>query len=924
MKAEEPHAFAPGRKLGPYVVQSLFAVGGMGEVYRAHDSRLGRDVAIKVLPRAFTADSERLARFEREARVLASLNHPNIATIYGFEESSGVQAIVLEFVDGPTLADRIAHGPISVEETFSVARQICDALEAAHEQGIIHRDLKPANIKRRPDGTVKVLDFGLAKALEPAVAVGADVTSPAVITHATTGVGVILGTAAYMSPEQAKGRTAGKRTDIWSFGCVLFEMLAGKRAFQGEDASDTLAAVLRGEPDWTALGDDIPAPIRRLLRRCLEKDPRRRLADISDVRIEIEEALGVASATISPLISVVTKRRWVYALASVVVALIATTGIATWLLVRALHQTPSVERLAIPLGASQQLAAGLSPVLAPAPDGTRLVYVAARPGSRTQLFLRQLDQFDAAAIAGTEGASAPFFSPDGEWVGFFAGDALQKVAMEGGAPLKICDVPSMVSASWGHDGTIVFSTAFSGDGLWRVAANGGDPEQLTKPDVAKGELHHAYPQMLPRGKLVLFTVVTADASYPAVFSTDTQQWHTLSQVRMAFGGVQYVPTGHLLYAQIGGLVAIPFNIDRGEPTGAPFPLRERVELSAMAGAQFSVSPAGTGALIYVPGRTSPLAGTLELVDRGGRASPLTEIRAAYSHPRFSPDGHQLAVTVDAEGGSDVWVYDLQRGTRTRLTAGGVSDFPTWAPDSRLVTFHAARPGPWNLYARPADGSAKIEPLMRTPQPPRPASGALNVDKLLPGNLPALSGANPQYPMSWTTDGRTLAFTERKPSGERDIWVLTSGSDPVPFLVSPFDESSPAFSPDGRFLAYVSDETGRSEVYVQPFPGPGGRWLISTAGGDDPVWSANGRELFYRRGGALMAVLVRTAPLFEVGAQSRLFESHDEAPSEARNYDVSPDGGHFVMVQTEDAPSAQQFHVVLNWFSEFGRRGASAR
>jgi eukaryotic-like serine/threonine-protein kinase len=919
VKSEERHSFSEGQRLGPYVIQSLFGVGGMGEVYRARDTRLGRDVAIKVLPRVFTEDHERLVRFGREARLLASLNHPNIATIHGLEESNGLQAIVMELVEGPTLASRIALGPMSFHEALPVARQVCEALEAAHEQGIIHRDLKPGNIKLRPDGVVKVLDFGLAKALGPASSVSEDpTTSPTINTHAMTGLGIILGTAAYMSPEQAKGRAADKRADIWAFGCVLFEMLTGRRAFEGDDISDTLAAVLRGEPDWRALGTSTPALVRRTLRRCLEKDRKQRLADISDVRLELDEALMTAPDAILSVGQIQPRRSQTSGVLLVGAAIASIAGVVTsaWLFTRPPQPVVSPERFTIPLGAIGQIAAGPSPVLAPSPDGKRLVYVA-QLGGRTQLFLRQFDQFDSTAIAGTEGATAPFFSSDGASVGFFAGEAIQKVAIDGGAPLKISDVPSMQSASWGPDGTIVFATAFSGDGLWSVSANGGEPERLTKPDTETGEMHHVHPHFLPGGKSVLFTVVTADTPHPAVLSTGTRRWRVLSQIRMTSGGAQYIPTGHLLYAQAGGLVATAFNIDRDEITGASFPVREPIDTSPEAGAQFAVAAAGAGSLVYAP-RATLAARTLMLVDREGRASPLRGGRAAYMQPRFSPSGHQLAVTIEAEGGIDVWVFDLERGTRTRLTAGGVSGSPAWEPRGKRVAFYAARPGPWTLYVRSADGSAAAEPLINTPRPERTASGSLTIDKLLPGSLPVLSGANAQYPMSWTRDGRTLAFTERKPSGERDIWILAQGSDPVPFLTTSFDESSPAFSPDGQFLAYVSDETGRQEVYVQPYPGPGGRWLISTAGGDDPVWSPNGRELFYRHGDAVMAVAVRTTPMFSVGAQREFLGSRYETLSAARNYDVSPDGQHFVMVQTEEPPSVPQFHLVLNWFGEFQR------
>jgi Tol biopolymer transport system component len=906
----------PGTTVGQYRILDLLGKGGMGEVYKARDLKLGRDVAIKILPEIFSGDPDRLARFRREARVLAALNHPHVGAIYGLEEAEGVRALVLELVDGKTLAKHLSQPrdhALPLEEALRIARQIAEALEVAHDKGIIHRDLKPANITITCDGTVKVLDFGLAK-LEPDPA-SIDATDAA-DTRSDPTLGRVLGTTGYMSPEQARGLAVDRRTDIWSFGCVLYQMLAGRPPFAAGTNSDVLADILKTEPDWTRLAG-MPPPILRLVRRCLRKEQHLRLRDIADARFEIEEVLaeppGLAALPSVPVGRRRGSRVW---LTSAVVGLLLATAVAVWLFARGRQEAPFAERLVIPLGADQQIVPGPSPMLAISPDGRLFVY-AAHSGSRTQLFLRQLNRFEGTPIAATEAASAPFFSPDGEWVGFFAADALQKVSLGGGVPSKICETPSVLSASWGADDTIVFATSFSGDGLWRVSAGGSVPEQLTKPDVVKGEMQHVYPQVLPGGK-VLFTVLTADSSYPAVLITKTRQWHALTQIRMTSGRVQYLSTGHLLYAQAGRLFAVPFDLSRGDVTSSPLPLSERVEMSAQAPAQFAVAPGGTGSLVYVPARTLA-ARILTLVDREGHASPLTDMRAAYAHPRFSPDGRLLAVTIDTEGSSDVWVYDLQRRTRTRLSWGGAAGFPVWTPEGRQVAFHAARSGPWNLFARQADGSAPIEPLISAPRPERPVSGGRSIEQLLPGNLPVLSGANPQYPASWTKDGSSLAFTERKPNGERDIWVLARGGELVPFLVTPFDEFSPAFSPDGRFLAYVSDESGRNDVYVQPYPGPGPRWLVSIEGGEDPIWSPDGREIIYRRGDALMTVSVQTNPSFSVGEEHRVFEGRYEASMTARNYDVSPDGRHFVFVRGEDTVGAPQFHVVLNWVSELGHR-----
>ncbi|HXH06714.1 MAG TPA: hypothetical protein VNI83_08995, partial [Vicinamibacterales bacterium] len=582
--------------------------------------------------------------------------------------------------------------------------------------------------------------------------------------------------------------------------------------------------------------------------------------------------------------------------------------------------TPTL-RVTIPLAPGDRLPPGPSPVAALSPDGRRLVYAAVRPPARTQLILRSLDAFEPVPVPATDGATAPFFSPDGRWVGFHANGAMYKVSVDGGAPLRIGDAASVSGASWGADDTIVFSTAFAGDGLWRIPAGGGRPEPLTAPDAARGELRHVDPQFLPAGDTLLFTIVTREGSVPAVLSLGTRRWHPVDRVRLEGGSARYLAGGHLLYAQAGGLVAVPFDPDRGEVTGAPVPLRERLATTATGGAQFAVSPSGT--LVYVPARARAENRSLVMVDRNGRARPLTETHAGYAHPRLSADGRRLAVAIESDTGTDIWVYDLQRGTRTRLTASGENAFPVWGPDTRHLTFYSARQIAWTLFHRAADGSSPPEALITASPPGRPAPGTPAMAPLLPGDLPVLTGANPQLPMSWSADGRLLAFVERKPSTERDIWVLERDTGtPVPFLMSAFDEWGPAFSPDGRFLAYVSDESGRAEVYVQPYPGPGGRWLVSTDGGDDPVWSPDGRRLYYRRGAAIVSVTVQTVPAFSVGGATALFEALDETPGDGRNYDVSPDGSSFVVVRSEERAPVAHLHLVIGLVSELN--GGPAR
>ncbi|HWP99047.1 MAG TPA: hypothetical protein VNK92_01130, partial [Vicinamibacterales bacterium] len=662
-----------------------------------------------------------------------------------------------------------------------------------------------------------------------------------------------------------------------------------------------------------------PPILQRLARRCLRKDLQGRLRDIADARLEIEEALAAESGAVAAPVAAPapgTRRRpWLAAASAVAIAALAAVALYSgpW----APRESTSALRVTVPLAPGERIPPGPSPVVALSPDGRQLVYVAVRPPGRTRLFIRSLDRFEATPVPATEGATAPFFSPDGRWIGFHADGALQKVSLDGGVPFKVGDAASLSGAAWGPDDTIVFATAFPGDGLWRIPAGGGRPEPLTTPDAAREELRHIDPQFLPGGQTLLFTVVTRDGSVPALLSLRTQRWEHVTQARLEGGGARFLPSGHLLYAQAGGLVALPFDAETGTIAGTPIPLRERLATTATGGAQFDVSRSGT--LVYVPARARGEARSLAIVDRDGRARHLGETSAAYAQPRFAADGRRLAVAIDSDAGTDIWVYDLQRGTRTRLTASGENAFPVWGPEPDQLTFYSARQVAWTLFRRNADGSAPAEALVTMSPPTRPAPGTPSMAQLLPGDLPVLSGANPQIPMSWSADGRRLAFIERKPSTERDIWVLERDTGtPVPFLVSPFDEWAPAFSPDGRFLAYVSDESGRAEVYVQPYPGPGGRWLISTDGGDEPVWSPDGRQIYYRHGTEIVSVGLQVTPVFSVGRGTVLFEAHDELTGEARNYDVSPDGRSFVVVRGDESPSMPQLHLVVGFVAELER------
>jgi eukaryotic-like serine/threonine-protein kinase len=898
----------------------------MGQVFRARDTKLDRDVAIKILPDAFAHDADRLARFQREAKTLASLNHPHIAAIYGLEESRGVSALVMELVEGEDLSQRMVHGAIPLDEALAIARQIAEALEAAHEQGIIHRDLKPANIKVRSDGTVKVLDFGLAKAMEPlsaSAAAAALVNSPTITNPAAlTGAGVILGTAAYMSPEQAKGRGADRRSDVWAFGVVLYEMVTGHRPFKGDDVSETLAFVLTRQPDWMALPVATPPLIRRLLRRCLEKDRTRRLADMADARLEIDDAMSAPYAD-APVAASTSRTRerlaWASALLLVGLAAVAMVAWATRPVSIPLETTRTIMSVA-PTGETsganplEQRVGGARPTrtaVALSPDGKTLVFGAIW-GGRQQLYARAMDELSAIPMSGASGGSSPFFSPDGQWVGFGAGGELRKVPLSGGPAVTLCKAASLYGASWGSDGTIVFATARNG-GLWRVSAAGGTPEALTT--LQPGEYSHRLPHMLPGGHAVIFTISKGanlwDDTQIVVRSLDTGK-----QTVLVTGGSdgRYVSTGHLVYVRLGTLMAVPFDPVRlaviGGATGVIDGVmqaanRNLSDVDNTLAAQFTVSD--TGALVYLTGGAVAAAErSLAWVDRQGTSQALPAPPRPYFVPRLSPDGQRVAVsTRDIR---QVWSYDIARGALSPVTVDGQSNYGIFAPDGKRVVFRSgAAGGEDNLYWKAADGSGPVDRLT--------------------------TSARSQTPASWTPDGTTLAFVEEGDSTgffQFDIWVLSAGDRKTRAVIhTAANEMTPEFSPDGRWLAYVSNESGRHEVYVQPYPGPGERHLISTNGGEQPAWSGNSRELFYVQGGSynsggvttLMSVTVATAPAFVAGTPAAVFESADLLTAWGRSYDVAPDGRRFLITLNRALPAnlpPAQMILVQNWFDELKR------
>ena len=900
----------PGTRVGPYEVKAHIAAGGMGEVYRAHDASLSRDVALKVLPAQLAADPERLARFRREAQVLASLNHPNIAAIYGLEEddSDGVHALVLELVEGPTLSECIAHGSLSlgqadwngwqrgltIDESIHVARQLTEALEAAHDQGIIHRDLKPANIKVMPDGTVKVLDFGLAKALSDDSAIeraeDADSSSPT-ITAMGTRAGVILGTPAYMSPEQARGARLDRRTDIWAFGAILFEMLTGTQVFAGQTISDTLAAVLRADVDWPSLPAQTPAGVRKLLRLCLEKDAKRRLPHIGSARLEIDDVLAATTDETEVAPPPPWKRVLPWAVAGIAVVV---AGILTWNVTRP-EPEQRVTRLSVSIPQGTTLSPATSSNVALSPDGSRLAFTTGQ-GESGRLYIREMDQLDAVLVEGSEGARSPFFSPNGQWIAFYAGTEIKKASLDGGSVLTIVEKGdgNQFSGAWGDDDTVYYSQSY-GSGLFRVSVNGGEPEQLTVPDTATNELGHWFPQILPDGDSLLFTVYVPGAvegSRTDLLTVSTGERRTLLEGATF---VRYVPTGHLVYPTTSNtLMAVAFDLATLEVTGTATPVLEDVVFGQDTNSQFSFS--ADGAFAYVPASALSANQLLVWVDREGTLRPVTEERRRFSEPELSPEGDRLAVQIEDDR-SDIWVLELERGTLTRVSfEEGMENSPVWASDGDRLLFATEAGGlAFDLFRRASDGSGDAEELYVT-----------QYDK---------------FPSSLSPDETLLAFRESHPETGQDIWILPleEGGELQPFARTSFEEAQPEFSPDGRWIAYASNESGRFEIYVQAYPGPGAKTLISTDGGTEPRWAKNGRELVYRNGRQMMAVEIGGGNELTAGAATLLFEGDFFAESWARNYDVTADGEQFVMVA--DDPDAVEPHieVVLNWFEELLER-----
>ena len=861
--------FASGTRLGPYEIEVPIGAGGMGQVFRARDTRLNRTVAIKTVLAGFSD------RFAREARAIAAMNHPNICTVHDV----GPDYLVMELIEGPTLAEHIAKQPLPVDEALTLARQIAAALEAAHEKGIVHRDLKPANIKLAAGGTVKVLDFGLAKSRTEA----ASASEMRTITVDMTGPGMILGTPGYLSPEQARGQEADKRADIWAFGVVFYEMLTGSRCFDGNTASDAMAAVLTREPDL----EGVPRQFRKLLRSCLEKDPKRRLRDIGDAWSLIEE-VPVAAPHKSGKV-------WIGAAAAL--ALMTAAALAGWWRAANSGDRP-LTRLSLDLGADAE--GGSDAVLTLSPDGRRIVF-ARRADGKTQLATRLLEQAQSTLLPGTEGGREPFFSPDSQWIAFHAHGALSKTSIEGGAPLALAGIgDANTGGTWGAGGNIAMALTHASP-LSLIPASGGPVRLLSK--LASGEVTHRWPQFLPDGSVLFTESDTASGMENAnIAVNDNRSGAHKIVLRGGYHG-RYVSPGYLLYIHQGALFAVRFDASRAEVHGSPVPLAEDVAADSLSGDghfNFSTAPQGAGTLVYLAGQSMQQQWAVTLADSSGQARPLIA-PGAYYNPAFSPDGRRLAMTVGSNG-TDIFVSDVARGTMTRLTSDGRSDAPVWTPDGSRIALSSKRAPPGLWWMR-SDGSADPELL--------------------------IASDHQVVPWSFSPDGRRLLYFEIAPDSAYDLWILPidvsnpahpKAGKPEPFLRTQFNEASPSFSPDGRWVTYFSNESGPNEVYVRPASGEPGKFQVSNGGGMFPAWAPNGHQLFFEGPDSRIQVVdyVAKGASFEAGTP-RQWSSRRLQNVFKGNFAVAPDGKIAIFEAPDAGKTAPRVSVLLNFIDELKRK-----
>jgi serine/threonine protein kinase len=876
-----------GRTLGHYEITAELGQGGMGEVYQATDTKLGRPVAIKTLHGEFATDTERLARFEREAQLLASLNHPNIGAIYGLEEHDGKRFLVLELVEGKTLDELLEAGPLPVEFALVVASQIAEALEAAHGNGVIHRDLKPANIKITPDRTVKVLDFGLAKAFATDQAREHLSTSPTVGLLADTELGIILGTAAYMSPEQARGKDVDTRSDIWALGCVLFEMLAGHRVFDGGTFADALAKVIATEPNWDNLPPDLHPRIRLLLERCLDKDANDRYHNVADARVDIRKALAEPVQGSNSAAGVRSRQSlfgsalpWILT----AIAISVSVGLVVWNRL----STPSTETLSRYVAAVANDLDSTS-AIALSPDSRRLVYAASG-----QLHLRAMDQSEPVPIPGTELARDPFFSPDGKWLAFFTPTHLKKVQVSGGTPVVLADVSFGLGGTWDPEGRIYFGRQGPSD-LFQIPDTGGPSETFANLDDREDV---DYPEALPGGKWVLYSAAASEWYDPQIMAQSLETGERKVVLEDGYFP-RYAHSGHLLYASSNRLIAVPFDADRAEVTGSPVVVVEALATSDL-GWPTLYAIARNGSLVFAPGVGNR---TLVWMSRDGtEEDPLAAPPRRYSDPRLSPDGGRIAMTVADSENWDVWAWDLSIDALNRLTFDDATDAdPLWSPDGQRFAFFSDRDGGRDVFWKAADGTGAVEQLVSVP-------------------------GRRLIPWSWSRDGKTLLLSELFRITGQDIGVLSMEGDRpwATVLEQDFVEAAPEISPDGRWMAYLSNESGQMELYVRPFPDvEAGRWQVSPNGADDPVWTRNGRELIYRAGNAIMSAGVEPGASFSARRPELLFETEGLYFSEqGRQFDVTPDGNRFIMIKEgrpTEGGTRGQINIVLNWVNELKER-----
>ena len=898
---------ASGTRLGPYEIVAPLGAGGMGEVYRARDTRLERIVAIKILPSRLSLDPTRKQRFEREAKTISALNHPHICVLHDVGSQNGIDYLVMECLEGETLSKRLEKGPLPLEQLLRLGAQIADALDKAHRSGVVHRDLKPDNVMLTAMGA-KLLDFGLAKPAAPLV-------SEATLTAATkqspvTEQGTIVGTFHYMSPEQVEGKELDGRSDIFSLGAVLYEMLTGQKAFQGKSQLSVVSAILEKEPaSSTTIKPMTPPALDHAIRRCLAKDPEERWQMARDLAFELKWIAEAGSQTGVPGLGVPRRKAavrlaWITAAACTLAAIAVAVGFFV--------RTPKSAQpiwLSAEIGADANLSTeqGSSAVLSP--DGTRLVFVAKDSDQKRHIYVRLLDQLQATVLSGTENAQNPFFSPDGRWLGFFADGRLKKIFVQGGAAVTVCDAPTGRGGSWAEDGTIVFAETFR-SALSKVSSAGGAPEPLTTLNQKGGEVTHRWPQVLPGGKAVLFTSNTHGGNYEdaniVVYSMSSGERKTLQH-----GGfyARYVPTGHVVYMHEGSLFAVPFDLKRLEATGQPAPVLEGVAaLPGDGSAQISFSD--DGSLMYVAGNGAFQTVSMYWMDRDGKFTPMRELPGDYYSPAFSPDGKRVALQINDGKGFDIWVYELERDTLTRLTFGeGLRNInPIWTPDGQRIAYSSIEPhGESDLYWKRADGTGDALRLTAT--------------------------KTRKLPSSWSPDGKVLLFDQLNVGTSWNIFIMTmegnekmgwKPGEPKQFLKSPFTEQAAAFSPDGHWIAYESFESGNFEVYVRPFPGPGGKWQISTSGGGSPRWSRNGKDLFYRTQDNKIMVATYTASGDSFQAdRSRLWSPGQFTERLGLvNFDLHPDGKRFVVLKSR--PSSETLPVnkvnfIFHFFEELRRK-----